>query len=199
MLGVLRTAAPQQHTPSDTQRVKFRTVLGLGTLNKDSELSRRKSSATTSTQSRSFSRRSVDVVSGSLKRQHRRNQSSVVDPSFFTPDVPASAESTAQPSDMPTIRNSVVQSQPTRRIPVRAENQDGPWTVSVAKRRPTNPTRTASTLRVSVYPSYLCLARTNSPAFLPATPSSIRSHTRPHFHSNGFYVKELYANPLAIL
>ena len=133
MLGVLRTAAPQQHTPSDTQRVKFRTVLGLGTLNKDSELSRRKSSATTSTQSRSFSRRSVDVVSGSLKRQHRRNQSSVVDPSFFTPDVPASAESTAQPSDMPTIRNSVVQSQPTRRIPVRAENQDGPWTVSVAE------------------------------------------------------------------
>ena len=133
MLGVLRTAVPQQPSPSDTQRVKFRTVLGLGAFNKDFEPSRNKFSAPASTQSRSFSRRSVDVVSGySLKRQHRRNQSSVADPSFFTPDEPTSAESTS-PSDMPTIRNSVVQSQPTRRVPVRAENQDGPWTVSVAE------------------------------------------------------------------
>ena len=133
MLGVLRTAAPQQHTPSDTQRVKFRTVLGFGALNKDSESSQIKPSAAQPSQSRSFSRRSVDVVSGSLKRQHRRNQSSVADPSFFTPDEPLSADSTSQSSDMPSIRNPAVQSQPTRRIPVRAENQDGPWTVSVAE------------------------------------------------------------------
>ncbi|KZT64065.1 hypothetical protein DAEQUDRAFT_733128 [Daedalea quercina L-15889] len=131
MLGVLRTAVPQQHSTSDTSRVKFRTVLGLGPLNKGFEPSRPKSSTSSKTQSRSLSRRSVDVVSGySLKRQHRRNRSSVVDPSFYVPDEPVPAEPTAPTSEM---KNSVSQSVPTQRVPVRAEKQDGPWAVSVAE------------------------------------------------------------------
>lgn len=91
-----------------------------------------------------------------------------------------------------------MQSQPTRRLPVRAENQDGPWTVSVAE-TPHEPNSYSIYIKSECL-SVIPLSRAHKlPASLPPTPSSIRSHTRPHFHSNGFYVRRLYANPLAIL
>lgn len=59
-----------------------------------------------------------------------------------------------------------MQSQPARRLPVRAENQDGPWTVSVAE----TPHEANS---YSIYIKSECLsslARTNSPHPSPHLP-----------------------------
>lgn len=168
MLSVLRTAVPQQHSTSDTSRVKFRTVLGLGPLNKGFEPSRPKSSTSSNTQSRSLSRRSVDIVSGySLKRRHRRNRPSVVDPFFYVPDEPVPAEHTAPTSEM---KNSVSQSVPTQRVPVRAEKQDGPWAVSVAE-TPHEPNSYSIYIKSECL-SVMGLSRAQSlPVLYPAPPS----------------------------
>jgi len=132
MLGVLRSVAPQQSPLNDPPRVKFRTVLGLGAAHKNFESASRPAPCATDGASH-HPRRSADTVtSHSLKRNHRRDRSStVVDPSFFAPVERSQSGSTSTNSEM---KNSTApQSMPTQRRPIRVDNQDGPWTVSVAE------------------------------------------------------------------
>lgn len=133
MLGVLRSVAPQHQPLTDTPRVKFKTVLGLGAAHRDPATTPAPNTpAADSKLHHSFSRRSVDVRSShSLKRIHRRGRSSVVNTSFFEPAAPAQLEPRSTPKEM---KNSAApQSMPTRRLPRRVDNQDGPWTISVAE------------------------------------------------------------------
>ncbi|CCM07178.1 uncharacterized protein FIBRA_09519 [Fibroporia radiculosa] len=124
MLSVLRSVAPQpQHQSTSTadSRARFRTVLGLGAIHRGFDPASTR--PTNPALSHSLTRRSVDTITGNnLDLGHSRDRSSiVVDSSFFD-------------RELSTMKNSTeIQSMPTRRIPFRIDNQDGPWTISVAE------------------------------------------------------------------
>lgn len=126
MLSVLPTAPPH-----DSPRVKFATALGFASARKEPVTAAAGPSRPTDDGAYlSFTRRSVDIVTGySAKRRQRRERSSVTDSSLFDPDPQAHTATPATSSAMPgkNISSPVISVRRLHRV------EEGPWTISVAE------------------------------------------------------------------
>ncbi len=130
MLSVLRSAPPQQ-SPVEPQRVKFTPPFGLGGTRKDPA---RKSPTTADGRARhSFTRQSVDIVTGySAKRRQRRVCSVLPIRSLFDNRPEARLERPHTPTSSFTMPGrNIVASQPMSGRRTRLE--DGPWAISAAE------------------------------------------------------------------
>lgn len=132
MLSVLRSASPvpQQQSLNEHSRIKFSNILGFGTLHKDltAASSQHSVSATNGQVAHSLTRQSVDVVPRHITlKKNRRDRSSVAEVSFADKHS-ALAPTCSNPT--PTAQSPRMT---TRRVPIRVDGQDGPWTVSVAE------------------------------------------------------------------
>jgi serum/glucocorticoid-regulated kinase 2 len=130
----------QQQSPGSSSKKKFGTVRGIGAAIKDSSgtLSNQIShSWIVGREALPLNRRSRDTPPRySRRRKHRVQQSSATDVEFFETTAPGSHNADSfEPFIVVENMKRFDPSQPryNRRPPVRMDNQDGPWSVSVAE------------------------------------------------------------------
>lgn len=146
MPSTVRPTSAQKSNQPLAAKKKFRTVLGLSQIPKETNLTDH--SASTIRHHQTFARRSIDTARHySQRRTRRADRASVADIDFFerdlvvledpiTPDndTPnAVVDLTTDITDMPSVSDNAPAHQSSRRPPVRMDHQDGPWSVSVAE------------------------------------------------------------------
>lgn len=138
MPSVVRAAEPQTPHPTASKK-KFRTVLGLRAVFKESAAPINTHPSTVGRNSHFLTRKSIDTArSYRQRRKHRANRSSVTDVSFFEHDAveiaPNDDNEPEPPIAFENMKNlDASRGRPSRRPPVRMDAQDGPWSVSVAE------------------------------------------------------------------
>ncbi|TFK42128.1 hypothetical protein BDQ12DRAFT_677671 [Crucibulum laeve] len=154
MPSTVRSTSPHTSNPIQ-QKNKFRTVLGFGPNtfrdSSDTDSPQQQPSANTVGRNFSFARKSIDTTRNyTARRKNRADRLSVTDISFFqertttSPDITTATTTTSPPvsaATQPPIvdltiddMKEVTQPHPSaRRPPVRMDNNDGPWSVSVAE------------------------------------------------------------------
>lgn len=138
MLSVLRSASPvpQQHPLNDHPRVKFSSILGFASLNKDlaavqTNQPQHPTRSANEPFSLSLTRKSVDLqTTHSTLKKNRRERSGVAELSVL--DKHPQSELTPT-SSHPTPTSHSPLPMTARRVPIRVDGQDGAWTVSVAE------------------------------------------------------------------
>lgn len=132
MLNVLRPTSPF----NEPKAVKFKSVLGLGGVQKEAApvTSQYSPSASDTQRQRSYSRRSVDTLSSyKSNRRSRADRASASDAPCFEDDAVTIAKATDIPSDMPVRTGPGPVSMSNRRGPPRSAEHEGPWAISVAE------------------------------------------------------------------